>query len=321
MNINHKTLIENLTAVLWEPGHMGSFFGRFLLDDIKTVDHFEINQTPNLEWNWDDIINNYMISRQPHGITLFPFSTSSDILRKYYTNQVDLDSAMIFANVYHKYKSLRKPITLDKYITGIDNAEKYLLDIVNRKFTFDHIFVDKKFTSNNIEFPYIKGHLSTNFDIIEKLPFKKKIYCSFSLEKSWIPILLVFYKHYLFLKNNKKWNILSQEFMFFNLVDNPRLLDTIYKHSIQLNNVDDYIEIDMYDLIFNENLSQLHDLNINELSQTRRYLLKRARDDILFVCNKFGLNPTINVSSFQEWSNKLSPEIFEIHNSIKNNTA
>jgi hypothetical protein len=34
MHNNHRHLFNKLVPILWEPGHMGAFFGRFLFDDV-----------------------------------------------------------------------------------------------------------------------------------------------------------------------------------------------------------------------------------------------------------------------------------------------
>ena len=47
MNKNHSNLFNNLIPILWEPGHMGAFFGRFLFDSYKKFDCI-IDTTGNL---------------------------------------------------------------------------------------------------------------------------------------------------------------------------------------------------------------------------------------------------------------------------------
>jgi len=321
MQANHKKLIESLTPIMWEPGHMGSFFGKFLLDDKKTIDNIDIYQTTNLEWNWDDIIDNYMISRRPNNQILHPFSSSSEILSKHYTTPAELDSAIIFANIYHRYKFIKKPISLNNYISKIDNPEKYLLDIVNKEFTLDHIIADKNFTVNDINFPYIKSHTILNYNAIEQLSWKKKIYCSFPPEKFWIPTLLVLYKHYVFYKN--QWDGSNNiVYRLIGMVEDPYFLNEVYQELLQIEKFNSYIKVDMYDLIFNQNLSQLHgidDIDINKLSQTRKNLLDRAKDNTTFICNKFGLDPSMDITLDQGSEKLRTPEVIEMYKEfIKN---
>ena len=321
MKINHRKLIENLIPVLWEPGHMGAFFGRFLFDDILSSQtdsgYLQFNRTTNLEWQWWDIINSYMSFHRPFmkdELIFTPYSQIEEILKKYYTTDVELDAAIIFANVYHTCNFSTNHTSLPSYITKV-NAEKYLLDIVS-----------KEFTAHPINFPYIKAHVGVGFDRIEKLSWKKKIYCSFPKEKVWLTRVLVFYKHYWYYK---KHNVLKPKYItesskipienFINAVESVHVSNELYKDNILSKDFKDYIKVDMYDLIFNENTTQLiniDDVYATELSQTRKELLKIVRNDIIDICNIFGLDYKMNVS-LDDSSSLQTPQIIEICNILK----
>ena len=157
--------------------------------------------------------------------------------------------------------------------------------------------------------------------------WKKKVLCSFPLEKNWIALLLKFYKHYWFYNQRASFPLLpSDKFQeeegeqFRRVVKNEMYYERrpeFLKYAI-----DDYIIVDVYDLIFNNNTKNLEKIDScfeNKLSKTRLDLLATAKKHIIDICNMFGLDPEMNMSSYT--TSLLTPKVIEVCDFIKNNKA
>lgn len=327
MNDNHKELINNLIPVLWYPGHMGAFFGRFLFDDIYVREYDDLlsqqvkelyKEDINFEWTWADRIGNYF---SYHDYDNSPLNTTVDILKKYYSD-TNLDSAMMYITAqYHNdvYKNdiIKRALYANWKYTNTYNEDQ-LLHMANRDFDFDFI---------NFEFPYIKSHIKPNVDRINMFKWKKKVVCSFTPEKNWIALFLKFYKHYWFYNQRTSFTLSPEDKFqeeegekFRRTVKNEMYYERrpeFLKYAL-----DDYIVIDAYDLIFNKstkNLEKIDDCFEHPLSTTRLDLLDTAKKHIIDICNMFGLDPEMNMPSYT--TNLLTPKVIEVCNFIKNNKA
>ena len=260
MNKNHELLINNLIPVLWHPGHMGAFFGRFLFDDIYVREYHELLphqikefyiEDINFEWTWTDRIGNYF---SYHNYDNSPLNTTVDILKKYYSG-TDLDSAMIYITAQHHndvYKNdiIKRALYANWKYTNTYNEDQ-LIHMANRDFDFDFI---------NFEFPYIKSHVKPDIYRINMFNWKKKVLCNFPPEKNWIALFLIFYKHYWFYNQRTSFPLSIED--NFREVEGEQFRRTV-KNKIYYErrpeflkySIDDYIIVDIYDLIFNKNLS------------------------------------------------------------------
>jgi len=329
MNINHKKLISNLIPVVWEPGHMGAFFGRFLFDDIYVREYHEglpsqikflYSSDYNFEWRWCDRIGNYFSYLKDDVNS--PLYKTVEILKKCYAgdSEVDLDSAVMYITAQHLNEVYEKSI-----ITRVNHAywlnkynETELEHMVNKDFNFDFA---------NFEFPYIKSHLLPNIYRINNLEWKKKVLCKFPPEKTWLVTILLFYKHYWYYKKD---NIPIGKLSTFMNEDGERFLTVIenknyfryYPQNTMNRELDDFIIVDMFDLIFKNdttNLDKIDSCFEHLLSETRLSLLNDAKNHIVNICNIFGLDPEMNIPIRDDSSKMLSPQVIEACNYIKNN--
>jgi len=327
MSKNHEQLINNLIPVIWHPGHMGAFFGRFLFDDIYVREYHDLLpqkvkefyiEDDNFEWFWADRIGNYFSYNDYDNS---PFNTTVNILKKYYSG-IDLDSAMMYITAQHHndiYKNdiIKRALYANWKYTNTYNEDQ-LIHMANRDFDFDFI---------NFEFPYIKSHVKPDIYRINMFNWKKKVLCNFPPEKNWIALFLIFYKHYWFYNQRTSFPLSIED--NFREVEGEQFRRTV-KNKIYYErrpeflkySIDDYIIVDIYDLIFNNNTKNLEKLDPcfeNTLSKTRLDLLETARNHIVSVCNMFGLDPEMNMSSYT--TNLLTPKVIEVCDYLKSNKA
>ena len=322
MNQTHINLINKLTPILWEPGHMGAFLGRFLFDTIleqstlSEKDRKNYNRKDQIEWLWDDITSEYF----QYNLTDWKLElhNSWDLLKQRYSKDIDFDAAICYISAQLNYpyysdaKLLPSQAVKIEYQTRLLTSD--LIDMANCEFEFD-----------NITFPYIKSHVQGNIKRINQLPWNKKILCRFPKNKAWMGDVFLFYKHYWyyiinpysdkngFMEHNKQALISPVEYDKHFLNNYDRYNPT--------NDISDYIIIDIYDLIFNENFEQLKaiDSRYNTgVSETQLQLIRETKQELTEILNIFGLSHTSNIVTAEDHaSNFLTKEVLDIYNIVK----
>jgi len=321
MQENHINLFNKLTAILWEPGHMGAFFGRFLFDDVleksnldKDVKRF-YNKKMQTEWHWDDITDEYF---QFNDLDWkLKLHDSWNLLRQRYPEKLKFDAAVCYILAQRNYQYYSTNTKLPVRSVTRTYLEKELTPEL-----LDTAQVDFEFS--NITFPYVKSHIRDNIKYINQFPWKKKVICRFPKNKAWIGDIFLFYKHYWFYILGQRRDMSS--FMDHNkgalvrAVENKQHFLDNYDEYNPINNMSDYIIIDMYELIFNEDYNQvkLIDDQLIGISETQRRLLQDAREGSIEILNIFGLSHTLDIVTKEDHASKfLTKEVLDIYNIVK----
>ena len=320
MNKLHKEFVYNLIPTIWQPGHMGGFLGRLVMRPdpvpnslLSDVYSYELT---NLEWRWYDRIGSYFgdtdhIMR----IDQTRYKNLYYMLKKHYTADETFYPAMLyviakFTKSYydkrHKLPTREERLFYINY-KFLDNiTENQILEMLNTPADFDY---------TDLYYPYFKCHINFMLlDIVSKLEFRNKIYCKFPPNKSWIPILLYFYKKFYFWivsDYDPDWGPLEklplvqhwryQKEFFSNLEDN---LSKEYSREKEAHNavLHSYKVIDIYDLVFNKNVEQLSSFDLSfstasDLSNDRYDLIERVKNDTVQICEgEFGISIEENTS-------------------------
>lgn len=322
MNNNHKNLFNKLIPILWEPGHMGAFLGRFLFDDtieqstLTESDKKNYNKKAQVEWYWDDITSEYF----QYNLTDWKLElhNSWDLLKHLYPNSTDFDAVICYISAQLNYPYYSNSKLLPSQAVKIEYQTQLLtsnlIDMANCEFEFD-----------NITFPYIKSHVQGNIKRINQLPWKKKIICRFTKNKAWMGDIFLFYKHYWYYIMNPDRN--RNGFMEHNkhALINPVEYNKHFLYSYERYNptddIADYIIIDIYDLIFNENFEQLKAIDSrydSGISETQLQLIRETKQGLIEILNIFGLSHTSNIVTTEDHaSNFLTKEILNIYNTVK----
>lgn len=301
MNKNHLETINNLILVAWEPGHLGSFFGRLLLDDILVKHNVDITSKSNLEWKWQDrsdVHLGFINSDNTH-----PHFYIKEFVKNNY-GEADQLSAILHIIISHTLNSNKDFVSyLQSPTMDFPRTNEELKELANTKIDF-----------SNFEFPYIKTHMNPVKQLLtlSNMPFKKKVVCKFPKNKTWLAILLVYYKHYWYYVDKdqtkldhgvRKKIVLSfsnQQLYNYHRLDH---LDDTLK---------DFIEVDMYDLIFNKNIEQLAkvDSRFNfGLTDTEKQLLEVVKNDTLSICKIFNVSHEWTIDVLDENLSKLIQQL------------
>lgn len=321
MNETHSKFFNNLTPILWEPGHMGAFFGRFLFDDtieqstLSTYDKENYNKKPQVEWLWHDITSEYF----QYNLTDWKLElhNSWELLKQHYPNEIDFDAAVCYIVAQLNYPYFSNKSRLPIHLTVREPYKNFypveeLMDMANRDFNF-----------NDITFPYIKSHIQGNIQRINQFPWKKKIVCKFPEHKAWMGDIFLFYKHYWYYILNPNAN--RNGFMEFNkqAIFGPVEYDKHFSNSYKRYNITDstYIIIDMYDLIFNENFEQLKliDQRYNSgISSTQLQSIRDAKKGLIEILSIFGLSHISDIVTSEDHNSTfLTKEVLDIYNIVK----
>ena len=322
MNKNHSNLLNKLIPILWEPGHMGAFFGRFLFDDVLEKSSYNTdikknyNKLPQTEWRWHDITSEYF----QYNLTDWKLElhNSWDLLKHLYPNSTDFDAVICYISAqlnypyYSNSKLLPSQAVKIEYQTQLLTSD--LIDMVNGEFEF-----------NNITFPYIKSHVQGNIKRINQLPWQKKIICRFPKNKAWMGDIFLFYKHYWYYiinpHSDKNGFMEHNKQALISPVEYNKHFSNNYDRYNPTNDITDYSIIDMYDLIFNENFEQLKaiDSRYNTgVSETQLQLIRETKQELIEILNIFGLSHTSNIATAEDHaSNFLTKEVLDIYNTVK----
>jgi hypothetical protein len=288
MNTEHLKLVKHLIPLVWKPGFMGSFLGRFLLDDelVNTPDENKRKFLGhNHEWVFNDRLATYLCFNENTVNTKY-FKKYTDHLKKSYTGtELYLATWYFMAKLtqddYKNYKLAPNEITVGWDCLPDISTEK-IDELVNSSFDYDNFYQ-----------PYIKTHINNNINLINSLEWKNKMYCTFPKEKAWIPALLHLYKIYVYKKSYTEKEVINKEhinrfLMFKHITASPTNWNLNYVDESFIK--EDYTKIDMYDLIFNKNANRLAIIDskfLNPLSASRLELLNMVQAHIEFICNDF----------------------------------
>lgn len=297
MNKNHLDTINNLTLVAWEPGHMGSFFGRLLLDDILIKRNIDIISKSNLEWKWQDRSDVHL------GFLNKDESHQHFYIKEFVKNNYAENDQL--AAILHIIISC----TLNSNKDFVDYLQSPIIDfpVTNEEL---RELANTKIDFSNFEFPYIKTHMNPLRQLLtlSNMPFKKKVICRFPKNKTWLALLLVYYKHYWYYldinQTKLDYGVRKKILMTFSdqTTYNYQRLDYLNK------TLTDFVEIDMYDLIFNKNIGQLTkvDSRFNfGLTDSEEKLLEVVKNDILSICKIFNVSHELTIDMLDENISKL----------------
>lgn len=283
---------------MWVPGSMGSFFMRFIEDSNFKPDECRI--TENLEWeNWDRICQ-YLY--KDHGYPYYEdyLNKHLGLLKEKYTGD-DYYAAFI----YVVYQLTERAVQIygkfsDHHLWLIPLSDTYILELAESEPLFD---------ITNLKFTHLKLHLNTKGKpIVKNLNWKTKLFCYFPENKIWLSDLLFYYKkHYYKIHKFNSNERDDWSYVLEKLVKYPTLRSG-FPHSEFNDN--SYININVYNLIFNNDTDQLLQVYPNfNLSDNQRTLLELVKNDIIYICNVFGLDHTLNIVQGQTNDSLKTPQM------------
>ena len=302
---------------------MGAFFGRFLFDDVleksnlNKYDKKNYNKKPQVEWKWDDIVDEYFQFNEAYCKSNLHHSWK--LFKQSYPTGSEFDAAICYIIAQKNYKYYSN--------NGMLPNNRSKMPYLKNQLTTDLINIANcNFEFNNITFPYVKSHIQRNsIQRINQLTWKKKILCRFPKNKAWMGDVFLFYKHYWyyiinplsdrtgFMEHNKQALTCPVEY-------NKHFL---YNYEIYnpTDNIADYSIIDMYDLIFNENFEQLKEIDPlynRGVSETQLQLIRETKQELIEILNIFGLSHTSNIVTAEDHaSNFLTKEVLDIYKIVK----
>ena len=108
----------------------------------------------------------------------------------------------------------------------------------------------------------------------------------------------IFYKKYYYKIHNVDAPEVNKETIDWNAILRRLGTHALHRQRFDYAEYNDsrYVNVDMYNLIFNKDTDQLLSVYPNfVLSDTQRTLLDLAKKDILYICDVFGLDHNINL--------------------------
>jgi len=267
--MNMRTdIFEHFVPIVWHPGHMGGFLQNFLTQEKSYPIPLSkpIGMLPNKEWIVEDAFDNF-------------FGNHND------------DITEIYNSLSPKY-------------SGVELMQRAAIESLERRYkritrTDDVSFEILKNNSSR----YIKEHTNMRhmpecylFQVKWK---NKKINCNFSLSHSWIPYFLLQYK---FTKSNLPNR--SQQLAEYNTLCNNNLRTPFERiavwnnHTSISDNVNEYTQFDIYNLVINKNLDQVYEIDPNfKFDNAKQTMLDLANRTTLEILESFGLDPTLSIDS------------------------
>jgi len=310
MNKNHETLINNLTPVMWPPGCMGAFFMRFIEDKNFKTDECRIRE--NLEWeNWDRLFQ-YIYNDDGYPYYEKYFNPHAQLLREKYKGD-DYYRAFIYVMYQLTEESVSKHGKFsDHHLWPLTLSESVILDLAEKPPIFD---------LSNLKFSHLKMHLgSKEKDIVKNLNWKNILFCHFPENKTWLADILLYYKKYYYKIHHPGLPEIHLETRDWNSIINRLAGSSTLERRFDYTeyNDDRYVNIDMYDLIFNGNTDQLLVAYPDfVLSESQRTLLNLVKKDIIYICNVFGLDHTICLLPEDDSRCLHTNQILDIYNNIQ----
>ena len=290
MNKNHEQLINNLIPVMWDAGGMGAFFMRFIEDkNFGTT----IGKSDNLEWLNFDRVAQYV--DEENDFYQLHFNKHTSLLKEKYKGD-DYHKAVIYV-LYQLSEKL-----IDRYRERYDPRNVWLYE----QLIIDLAESDPIFDISKLKFIHLKLHTPPDKSFVNALDWRSKIFCHFSRDKLWLTDILAYYKKSYYKTFNNSTINQSSDDPWNNVIKN------IGNRRLSIYN--EYVYIDMYDLIFNKNIDQLKRVYPDfKLTDAQNNLLDIAKKDIINICDVFGLDHTMSVTHDSPDKNILyTPQIIDI---------
>ena len=310
MNKNHEALINKLIPVMWPPGCMGAFFMRFIEDSNLKINECRIQE--NLEWeNWDRIFQYlyhdtgypyYESYLNPHLGLLKEKYKGDDYYRAFIYIMYQLTEPAV--NKFGKFS--------DHHLWPIKLSESFLIELAESPPLFD---------ISKLKFSHLKMHLaSKEKDIVKNLNWQAILFCHFPENKTWLADILLYYKKHYYKIHNPNAIEVNNELRDWNSIIDRLAGTSNLEQRFDYTEYNDtrYVNIDMYDLIFNEYTDQLLTVYPNfMLTDSQRTLLKLVREDIIYICNVFGLDHTMDLLPGDNTDCLKTKQILDIYNTVK----
>jgi hypothetical protein len=315
-------IFDYFTPVIFPAGHMGTFLLNFLTPETNT--HLNITGLKNWhrnqdsgEWAWTDGLGglfgvNYSEEMNLILSELRQICPPEDFIER---------KATLFLNVnwlqYQKSGAIwfKRPSVPDKDIL------KKISDNINDSSLLMPMDLLPTYWS-----PYVKSHTNgESLNQIQGCKFKKKIiFCRFKPERTWLGDVLHIYKIYDFYKrkninfnsefsNNKllykifttgieKMKSNFQPGIKFKELDYLRCID----HFTLLPNFkQDYIDFDIYRLVFKKDPTQIYEIDPNfQLTEYKKQMLFTAHDTSMSILKYYNLDHTLRVDP-DSYTNKF----------------
>lgn len=268
--------------VSFNGGAMGSFLIN-LLDKSSRVGFGQ--HSSNLEWNHVS----YFLSLE-HGI--LDTNESYHAVKKPFIDKFDhhqWTKYYLYAYAYSSYQVCKDANgSINEFV-----GEKFVNSFMSSNNRLD--VKNNVIPTNDLDYFYVKSHPFVRgmiFFYDQSITWKQKIHCYFPDDKLWIMHLLALWKHHLF----KLFHPSSQkQFIDFWLLDaftNPK------KHEFVLTtgkfkylNLDDFTHVNMYNLIFNNDVSELYEkIPGFELTPDKEKILTQACQSNCSILDKFGFD-------------------------------
>jgi hypothetical protein len=331
--------IHKMIPILWEPGHMGTFVLRLLADrhiknsQASVIEYF--NHEESYEWAvetrlggpWNSNSIEYDVKRK-RAEEIF------SVLKKHnFTDNMFLSVMHILLQLTKDRFTAEGFSKKDQDITWPDSlTEDQILELYHNNFT-DHESV----------FPYLKNHTWSHLNSQMKLiPFEKIVTVEFPEDKTWLAELLLFYKHYWFwasiAKTRQRWeeNLRSKaatssyhtvkKFHNMLLNEEPKVdyIELIYQSRLKdFKSKNNIIKIDVYDLIFNQNIDQLSQIDsyFSNYDDSVLALINLARQQTEEICKVFDVDHRLCLDAKADKSQLRTPKLIDACTMIENMLA
>lgn len=279
----------------WICGAMGAWFYTFLVCDQQYQPNPLVNREKNLEWNFN---NSFAVSNSPYTNAQ---STAYGLLKSF------VNSKYPTANNFEQAILIRLlEVKIAATTCYLDELQK-LNDIYKFFQTLNLDVIDRTVLSTaNIEtWQHVKTHKDWIFFEDNSIKWLAKLNIAFPEEKIWIPRLLCFYKKI------EQWRTQTDTATtqtIINRVANFNLQtpadEYLYENNIiQKNN---FKTVDIYNLVFNQNLNEVIEIFPNfEFQQNHRFLLDVAKNDQLHILKLFDLDPAMNLKLSDDSSDMM----------------
>jgi len=222
----------------------------------------------------------------------------------YFQNIENIDNSVLdtIRNYYGKNTYIQQSLyAFAHIIQDLYLSKELTVEHVLATFSLDKILELVKKDFDQIIFPYIKNHQIKNSSSFNcnntSIKYKKKIYCTFPKNKTWIIPVFSLYKHNLY-------KLFNDTHDYDYGTGDVRNWITFYHENKSIvsypQSIDDHESLDMYELVFNKNLDGLRKIYPDfEPSRLQLELLDQAHDTSIMVLNDLNLSRDIELNEFK----------------------
>jgi hypothetical protein len=277
----------------WICGALGAWFYTFLVCEREFLPDPRCNREKNLEWNFN---NAFAVSNSPythgHGHDDHEHSPAYGHLRSFltfkYPNATDFEMTILL-------RLLEVKIALT---TSYINELRSFSDIFAFFKTLDLESIDNTPLPSSVDLDtwrHIKTHKEWIFFKDNSIQWKQKLNVAFPKEKRWIPRLLCLYK------KTQQWLVnpdRETRQRIINRVENFNLQTPLYEYEdeVKILTENNFHTVDMYELVFNKNVSVVTDIFPDfEFTDKHQLLLDTAFNDQNYILKLFDLDHTMNL--------------------------